>query len=153
MKRKCKADQGSRPSKKPKLNDANTQLYHVSEAQNIHHPVLSCYYDHVVTLRDYVLERLTNGENTRRSAKLMKKFRADGTVTPENQQFNSFLDKVFVCYDGNAKWREKTTRSQEFAVFSQAIPPTMNSTIGRGSEPSDELQTEVGALSNLHKAT
>jgi telomerase reverse transcriptase len=143
MKRKCKADQGSRPPKKPKLNNANIPLYRGLEAQNVDHPVLSCYYDHVVTLRAYVLERLTTGENTRRGTKAAKRFRTSEASKSEKQQFDKFLDRVYVAYDGNAKWKEKAKRLQEFVAYSQALPLPTASTIGRGTEPSDELQTEV----------
>jgi hypothetical protein len=137
------APESNRPPKKRKVE---LSLQH-HDSHPVDHPVLSCYYDCLVTLRDYIVARLGQREKTRKNAKLFKCFlRNVDTISANDHQFNVLLDSVLVGFNHNTKSRHVSTRMHDFAVFSQSFPQTNTSTIGRDSEPNDELQIEVGSI-------
>lgn len=137
----------TRPAKKQRLGNSHPQSRKRGDAQPIHHPVLSCYYDRLITLRDYVVTRLGERGKTRKNAKLVKSFIRNGeTTTTNHDQFNVFLDSVLVAFDENQQWHHGPARLQDFDVFSQSFPHAITTSIGHDCEPSDELQIEVDTI-------
>lgn len=89
-----------------------------------------------------MLLRLGEREKTRKNAKVVRSFEQKSPPLLD-EQFNKYLDTVLVGFDGNTQWSDRPSKLQDFAVFSQAFPQSITSTICLDIGPSDELQIEV----------
>jgi telomerase reverse transcriptase len=136
MKRKRNSISGnlSRPEKK------HSQPQPHDQSQNpVQHAVLSNYYDKLVSLRDYLLDVLLNEEKTRETAKVIKSF----AKLPNDTQFHQFLQHTLVAYNPTDRKPNHPKRQNAIAVFSQALSPSIASTIGQNVDPTDNLLQEV----------
>lgn len=142
MKRKHQsANNSTNPSKKRKQKHEKPIA-----SSTINHSVLSSYYDRVVTLRDFILERLSERVKSKRVTKLIKCFQRKPKADSDGE-FHQFLDSVLVSHDKHVRWTDESARKRDFVVFSQAcsqaLSATVPSTIGQDVEPKADLQIEV----------
>jgi hypothetical protein len=155
MKRKRKAGASTRPSKKPKVQpDESLEAIRRSDASEASdtHPVLSCYYRHICSLRAYIVARLAKVDAKKSIA--VRRLSVHGCAnesqkerkSQEPESFDDFLDNIVVAtnIDVNVDEIRPTSRyAQDLATFSEQAPL---SKIGGDHPPGGRLQNEVGAF-------
>ncbi|KAL5336058.1 hypothetical protein BJX70DRAFT_303489 [Aspergillus crustosus] len=115
-----------------------------SDTAEISHPVISLYYRQVVTLRQYILQRIPRSSKSRR--RRIAAVRADKTQedssfkpSPSVRALANLLDTTLVGI-----WKELSPihskeRRQDFVVFTQAQLTTQNGTDTGPTSPQSEI--------------
>ena len=111
----------------------------------IQHPTLSLYYPNILTLRAYLLSRLSGPASKARIRKVVDA----GTRIARNgseQNFNGgqllieLLDKTLVCFHNDTICEENASLEQDFAAFSQQSSLTPGSSFVEGTTPQSEVR-------------
>ena len=89
------------------------------------HPTLSLYYDHILTLREYVLSKLPEASKTRRR-KILSVDYGD-------------LDKTLICSKSAQQPRSDSSRSEDFEAFTQRVSLSTSSSGGERSPSQSDL--------------
>ena len=140
-KRKAPRQNGPAESKKRKVGgsvELNTERRDVRK-NGVEYPVLSCYYDEVLTLRNYFLSRLSQQDAQKFISAINRLQNSDGCT---NEDVDKCLDTVLVGVLNDAAV-SLAHRRNDLTAFSQQLQPTMASTIGNDVQPDDRLQREV----------
>jgi hypothetical protein len=150
--KKRKAEDEAVNSRKKPKNKANSAE---STTTDINHPVLSCYYEHVVTLREYFIRFLASHPNARKFSKAVARLRSkelhldiESTIQDnENlaKQITTILDTFLVgCTAKTINTR--SARPSDLAQFSQQLQSSTNipsSIAATDRDPDARLQVEV----------
>ncbi|KAL8822756.1 MAG: hypothetical protein Q9191_006514 [Dirinaria sp. TL-2023a] len=138
----------ARDAKKAKRDASGTCF--PSNTGLIQHPTLRLYYPNVLTLRAYLLSRLSGPASKARIRKVVDA----GTRTAQNgsepilgsgQRLAELLDKTLVCFHSDTIYEDDGSLQQDFAAFSQQSSLTPGSSLVEGTTPQSE---RVGAQKN-----
>lgn len=152
-KRKHQQTGYSKPRKRPRKELTADRPSTLSRP--VQQPTLRCYYNHVSSLRQYLLSKLPSSTSKARIRRLceVEKCRAEVIVPPHAQHkkkaeltlngdhdtLRAFLDSTLVCYETTSSEIEDGTLATDFAAFSQQ---SLSST-GNSLEEGTVLQSEV----------
>lgn len=139
----------ARNSKKCKRDTSETCF--LSNSGSIQHPTLCLYYTNVLTLRAYLLSRLSGPASKARVRKLVgasTKLAQNGAEPdPQSRQrLNELLDKTLVCFHNDAIREEGGSLDQDFAAFSQQSALTPSSSFVEGTTPQSEVRRPVQTM-------
>lgn len=106
-------------------------------------PVLPLYYSHVLTLREYLLSRLSKASKARR------RLLAHYGDSEDSVEIRKLLDETIVgTFNAKSDAHEQqlqASQEQELSIFSQQI----SESTARSSPGSARSQSEVGTVLNL----
>lgn len=133
------------PTSTPHLASANKPRG--SNAEEISHPVISLYYPQVVTLRQYILQRIPRSSKSRRRriVAVRKDAGADGpfaatNVETDGNSLAELLDTTLVGLWKDISPTHTQERRRDFVAFTQAQQATQFGTDTGPASP----QSEVG---------
>ncbi|KAF2842799.1 hypothetical protein M501DRAFT_28316 [Patellaria atrata CBS 101060] len=146
----------ARPRKRKRLSESeedqkrlgieNESKESTYSGPEINHPVLSCFYHNILTLRQYLLSRLPETSKRRRRAITLFGFEdVDIQSCPRSadiprKDILRLLDTTIVGFDNGIVPCRDDDYEHDLAVFSQQVP---GSSLGSTLAPGDTLQSEI----------